>query len=926
MTSTISSLAAEQQDSHDTRLRREMNFLGELLGDTIEELAGSDSLELVEQIRKLCWERRRDQPGAQSQIIQLINSLDHDQLRVVIRAFSIFLDLANLAEDRQRIRVLRQREQEAYPELRRESVGAAVLRLKQAGISAEHTQKLVKKLLIELVFTAHPTEAKRRSIRSKLRKLRSLLADSDTDQLVTESQHTERLMRAELAKLWQTDFIRPWRPSVLQEVQRGLSFKPVLWEVVPQLMHDLRVALAAVYPEDIPHFTRCLSFGSWIGGDRDGHPGVTPEITGQTFCWLREAALEFQLAACSNAFESLSLSERQASFSSHLTGRLQVACAHWPQLESELATIPPHELLRRWIRVIHWRLRQTQQVRLNGPAVTGTYRSSQELAADVSAVLDAVAQSPAANLLTEEVQLWLDRIATFGLQLARLDVRQDGRVYRGVMNEILHVAGICATPHQLSEAERQHVLQNTLNQRLRVPADRASAETQQTLELFRLLHRVANTFGKETLGGHVISMTHAASDVLTVLWLWQQTASDTLIVPADQLEHLPIVPLFETIDDLHRAPQILKEIFDIGEYREYLRGLGDRQIVMLGYSDSTKDGGYLSACWALYKAQLELHEVAERYGVELTFFHGRGGSLGRGGGPAARSILSLPKDTFNGSLRLTEQGEVLADRYDDPQIAGRHLEQLIWSSLLASGAPAPPDRDEWLEMMDCLEVDSYRCYRKLVEQPGFVAFFRTTTPVSEIESLPIGSRPSRRHGGNSLADLRAIPWVFSWTQCRWLLPAWYGLGTAVETACQDGQGRELLLAMYREWPFFRAVIDNAELALAKADSDVAEHYVQLAENSAELLAIKELITAEFHCTRGAVLMLTGNKELLDGTPWLKESIRVRNRYIDPLNLTQIDLLRRLRNCSEEDEAEFEELRHLTRLTINGLAAGMRTSG
>ena len=387
----------------------------------------------------------------------------------------------------------------------------------------------------------------------------------------------------------------------------------------------------------------------------------------------------------------------------------------------------------------------------------------------------------------------------------------------------------------------------------------------------------------------------------------------------------PIAPLLETIDDLQRGPKILAELLSIPVYREYLRSQHDHQIVMLGYSDSTKDGGYLTACWSLYQAQKQLVAVADQHDVKLTFFHGRGGSLGRGGGPTARSIMSLPTGSFRGSMRLTEQGEVLADRYDDPAIAHRHLEQVVWSSLLAAGKPAPPPPVEWLTTMDRVSASSFVKYRELLEQPQFTEFFRSVTPISEIEQLPIGSRPSRRNPGGGLSDLRAIPWVFSWTQSRCLLPAWYGMGAAMKPLLADPHQQTLLKSMYRDWAFFRALVDNAELALAKSDMQIASHYAELAADQPSLKPIAAMIAKEFELACDVVLHLTGRTELLDSIPWLKESIRVRNRFIDPLNLTQVELLRRSRQQQLTDQ-QAEELQQLIRLSINGVAAGMRTSG
>jgi phosphoenolpyruvate carboxylase len=591
----------------------------------------------------------------------------------------------------------------------------------------------------------------------------------------------------------------------------------------------------------------------------------------------------------------------------------------WSELQDLIREVPPNEVFRRWLTVIRWRLEQTANERRDQTSRHAAYASSADLDSDVSLLLQVLDSTIGSEHLREGVQDWLDQIRVFGFHLARLDVRQDSRQYRAVVDELLKQSNLCLDPAVLSEEERQQVLINSLDQPQSFADAALTAEARETLNLFRLLRRVAGTLGSEVLGGHVVSMTHAPSDIVTVLWLWHQAGTDRQKCP------LPLIPLFETIEDLRHGSEILATLLRIPAYRNHLRQHGDRQIVMLGYSDSTKDGGYLSACWSLFRAQQQLHELAELEGIELTFFHGRGGSLGRGGGPTARSILSLPRKSFDGSLRLTEQGEVLADRYDDPRIAHRHLEQVIWSSLLATGMTVPEIPEDWYATMEQLAARSFATYRRLIEQPGFVDFFRRATPIFEVEALPLGSRPARRQGGDGLKDLRAIPWVFSWTQSRCLVPAWYGLGAAVEVSAAEDGGLERLQAMYRDWPFFRATIDNAELALAKTDLGIAEHYAGLTSDAEALVRIGELVSREFARAKSAVLAITEDEELLDGTTWLKESIRVRNRYIDPLNLIQVELLRRLRD-HRGDEDQREELRHLTRLTINGLAAGMRTSG
>ena len=919
-------------DLLERELRSEIGFLGAILGDTIRDFAGDEAFAIVEELRKLAWDRREGREHSEQRITDRIASLDHEQIRIVTRAFSVFLDLLNVVEDRCRVRVLDQRARDAYPQPRAESIREAISELKESGKSANEVQSILDRLHIELVFTAHPTDAKRRSVRRKLTQIRKLMSALDGDPLPQNRDRLTHSLRGEIAKLWQTDFIRPWRPTVMQEVGRGLSIKPVLWNEVPRIAGELARAASENY-DDVQPRRPCVTFGSWIGGDRDGHPGVTAKITEETILWLRREAIEFHLRACDALFDSLSLSQRQMKVAADLEQRILQMTSLYPVLDGRLSSLPPGELCRRWLSIIRWRLEQSRQLTLDEHAdstsrvdtsADGSYRSASELAADVDVLASALEGTPAGKFAVDELLAWKSQIATFGLHLARLDVRQNAKIHTEVIDELLRHSGVCSNYASLDEDGRVKVLLESMGQGLSISEGEASPMLSETLALFTTLQRVKKRFSGAALGAHVISMTAAPSDVLAVLWFASQTQNET---SQDDPANLgpPVVPLLETIEDLQAGPAILGGMLGIPAYREYLRGQDDHQIIMLGYSDSTKDGGYLSACWSLYQAQRQLVEVAEEHGVELTFFHGRGGSLGRGGGPAARSILSLPHKTFRGSLRLTEQGEVLADRYDDPAIAHRHLEQVIWSSLLAAGDSAEAPAENWVELMDEVSKLALRHYRDLLEQPGFVDFFRLVTPISEIEQLPIGSRPSRRKIGGGLSDLRAIPWVFSWTQSRCLLPAWYGIGAAMMSMFQDDEKHQQMRAMYEDWPFFRAVIDNAELALAKSDMQIAEHYAGLADDEPSLRPIADKIGAEFRDACRVVLQLTGRTGLLDGTPWLKESIRVRNRFIDPLNLIQVELLRRGRSTDLSPQ-DPEELRHLTRLSINGVAAGMRTSG
>jgi phosphoenolpyruvate carboxylase len=522
------------------------------------------------------------------------------------------------------------------------------------------------------------------------------------------------------------------------------------------------------------------------------------------------------------------------------------------------------------------------------------------------------------------LQAWLWQTEVFGLHFARLDIRQESGRNTLVVAEIARTLGLCPDYTSLDEGERRALLRSSLGSRRELPHDALSADARETLDSCEVLMRAASTVGEEALGGNIISMTHRFSDILAALWLMELRPGRS----AGPMPVMDIIPLFETIRDLEHAREMVQDMLDDPAYRRHLARRRNVQIVMIGYSDSTKDGGYLAACWALYKTQSVLSRVAQEHGVRLIFFHGRGGSLGRGGGPAARSILALPPESLGAGLRMTEQGEVLADRYDDPRIAGRHLEQVIWATLAASLQPLTPPRAEWQAAMEELAREALAAYRALIEEPCFLSYFEQATPILEIESLPIASRPAHRHGARGLSDLRAIPWVFAWTQNRCMIPAWFGLGSAFQAfARAHADGWQTLRAMYDGWPFFRATLDNAVLALAKSDIDIGRTYAELVEDAEVRERIWGMISAEYQRSRDSVLRTNGQPQLLEEVGWLQHSIRLRNPNTDPLNLLQVEWLRRLREAERRgDEDQQRECRELLRLTIEGVAAGMRTTG
>lgn len=844
------------------------------------------------------------------------------QLNVIARAFTIFFDLANLAEDRHRVRVLRAREQAAHPQPRPESIAEAFHRLRSAGIPASSVRALLETLSIEPVFTAHPTEAKRRTVRGILGRIRGILTELDApDRLPREREELLRRLRAELTAFWQTDLTRVRRPSVMDEVENGLSFfVRTLWSLTPRLYRDVREALRATYPElgdEAPIFLR---FGSWIGGDRDGNPRVTAEVTAQTLQRHRQVALSLHLQQARDLFIALGVSTRQAPISSALAQALVEAEARWPALQERLSRLSPYEGYRRWIGVIAWRLEQTMRwdPAAGGPPPEGAYRSARELVEDLERMRESLREGGGERIAEGFLWDWWIQAQVFGFHIARLDVRQEARRHAEAIAEVVRAAGV--TDYlQLSEEERIALLLETLPRAAELVGQTTpSPETAEILAVFRLIHQAAQAYDPEALGPYIISMARSPADVLAVLWL--MAGANGLSAPPAFFQ---VAPLFESISTLREAPRILEQMLSLPLYREHLSHQGNHQMVMIGYSDSTKDGGYLAAVWALYRAQAEMVRVARAHGVTLTFFHGRGGALGRGGGPAARSILGLPPDAVGGRLRMTEQGEVLAERYDDPQIAYRHLEQVLWATLLVSALPSPEPEATWVEAMERMSEAAYRAYRELLETPGFLTYFEHATPIDGIEELPIASRPARRRPERRLEDLRAIPWVFSWTQSRHLLPGWFGLGTGVEAFVQaEGvSGWSLLEEMAHRWRFFQVVLADAALALAKTDLGIARAYAGLVPDESIREAIWARIEREYHRTRRALLRITGLPDLLEDIPWLKRSIQVRNPYVDPLNFIQIVLLRHWR-----EQSETEALQEALWLTIHGVAAGLRATG
>jgi phosphoenolpyruvate carboxylase len=945
---------------HDP-LSRDVDRLGRLLGEVLTELEGEDAFRLVEEYRAGTKAlRARDSWPADfgpegEALFARTAALTLDQARLLVRAFSSYFHLVNLAEERHRLRVLRRRQQDDPGAPRPESLEAALVQAARDGVPAPRALALLREMVVEPVFTAHPTEARRRTVQEKLRRLERLVDEAD-DARRSPREAAAALdgVREETAALWLTEEVRPRPPSVIDEVRNGLlHFEHALWHVVPRLHRDLRAALERAFPGhggDVPDLVK---FGSWIGGDRDGNPHVTAAVTERTLRLHRDTALRLLDADVLALQQHLSVHAEDAVLPEPLRAALSRADRLLPEMAEHARAPFAGEPYRRLTAVMLARLRATQ--RLNAerlrqlgrsdpdlqaevwgetagrePSLPGdaaaAYGSSTEALADAQALVDGLRAQGLARLAGGSAADLVTRLRVFGFHLARLDLRQHSAVHEQAMAEVLRASGRHADYAALPEAERVRLLSGVLEAPPPEGPPRGdwSPATGETLALFQAEARLRVELGAEAIGPYVVSMADGLSDVLEPLALARLAGGPPRGEPLD------VVPLFETIGDLQRCAFLLRELFALPAYARHLAARQGRQQIMLGYSDSNKDGGFLTANWHLYRAQEDLSAACREAGVDLTLFHGRGGAIGRGGGPAERAILGQPPGTVRGRLRLTEQGEVAFARYGHPDIAHRHLEQMLHAVVTATvrdelGAAAAPPL-AWRDAMERLSGAAFAAYRALVyERPEFLDAFHQATPIDVISALRIGSRPARRQGSGRLEDLRAIPWVFSWTQSRHGLPGWYGLGTALRREQEEGgaDAAGSLRAMYQGWPFFRSLLDNAQLSLGKADRAVARLYERLAEPRVRE-AVFTPVAEEWDRTLAQVADVTG-AELLEDSPVLRRSVRLRNPYVDPLSFVQVALLGRLR-ALPEDSPQRAEVQRVVALSINGVAAGLQNTG
>ena len=929
----------------------------------------------------------RDGDSTSEAIVELIRSMDLSEAIAAARAFSLYFQLINILEQRieedsylDSLRPSRSQDDETAasfdpfaPPLASQTdpatFGEVFERLRRMNVPPAQVENLLQELDIRLVFTAHPTEIVRHTVRHKQRRVASLLQRLQSEPALAryDEEELRRQLEEEIRLWWRTDELHQFKPTVLDEVDSTLHyFQQVLFDAMPQLRRRLVSALSRHYPDvQFPQASFC-TFGSWVGSDRDGNPSVTPEITWRTACYQRQLMLELYISSVQSLRNQLSISMQWSQVAPPLLESLEMDRLRFPEIYELRAARYRLEPYRLKLSYILERLELTL-VRNNQMSEAGWqtpkesppqahdglpgheslhYTSIDQFRSDLELIRNSLVST---ELSCEQLDTLLNQVHIFGFSLASLDIRQESTRHSDAIDELTTHLQLAKPYGAMEESERvAWLLEELQTRRPLIPAAVEWSEaTAQTFAVFKMLHRLQQEFGQRICHSYVISMSHTASDLLEVMLLAKETG---LVDPPAGKASLLVVPLFETVEDLQRAPAVMEGLFQTPLYRNLLPSVGSQrqplQELMLGYSDSNKDSGFLSSNWEIHQAQIALQELASSHGVALRLFHGRGGSVSRGGGPAYQAILAQPSGTLQGRIKITEQGEVLASKYSLPELALYNLETVttavVQNSLVTNQLDATPS---WNQLMSRVATRSREHYRALVhDNPDLVAFFQQVTPIEEISKLQISSRPARRKtGARDLSSLRAIPWVFGWTQSRFLLPSWFGVGTALaEEVNDDPEQLDLLRRLHQRWPFFRMLISKVEMTLSKVDLDLAHHYMSSLGNPEQRDAFEDIfkvIADEYERTRKLVLEITGQKRLLGADQNLQLSVDLRNRTIVPLGFLQVALLRRLRDQNRqppmsESPGTAEDRRTYSRsellrgalLTLNGIAAGMRNTG
>jgi phosphoenolpyruvate carboxylase len=904
-------------------MREDIRLLGTILGDTVRDQNGEEVFDLVERARVESFRVRRSEID-RAELAGMFDGIDVHKAIPVIRAFTHFALLANVAEDIHRERRRAVHVVAGEPP-QNSSLAATYLKLDSAELDSGTVSQTLTGALVSPVITAHPTETRRRTVfdtQHRITELMRLRLHAHTH--TADGRDIETELRRNILTLWQTALIRLSRLKIQDEIETGLRYYPAAFlEVIPKVNAEVRAALQARWPDTALLENPILRPGSWIGGDRDGNPNVTADVVRLATSRAAFTALAHYFVEITALQEELSMSARLVTVSDQLM-TLADACDEPARAD---------EPYRRALRVIHARLTATaQQILDHQPEHEldldlDRYDTPAELLADLDAVDGSLRANGSAVLADDRLARLREAVRTFGFHLSGLDMRQNSDVHEEVIAELLAWAGVHADYRSLPEPDRVELLVAELSTRRPLTGDGAqlSELARKELDICAAAARAVSVFGPSAVPNYIISMCQSVSDMLEAAVLLKEAG---LLDASGPDAHSPvgIVPLFETIDDLQRGSSILEAALDLPLYRLLVTSRGDSQEVMLGYSDSNKDGGYLAANWALYRAELDLVESARKTGIRLRLFHGRGGTVGRGGGPSYDAILAQPPGAVKGSLRITEQGEVIAAKYAEPRAAHRNPETLLAATLEASLLDVEGLGDEAspaYEVLDDLAALAHRAYTELVhETPGFVDYFKASTPVGEIGALNIGSRPTSRKPTTSISDLRAIPWVLAWSQSRVMLPGWYGTGTAFEEWMAQGDGRlEVLQDLYRRWPFFRTVLSNMAQVMAKSDLGLAAHYAELVDDEALRTRVFDKIAAEHERTIRMHGLITGHDDLLADNPALARSVFNRFPYLEPLNHLQVELLRRYRSGDHDELVQRGIL-----LTMSGLATALRNSG
>jgi phosphoenolpyruvate carboxylase len=935
-------LSSRKIQDKDAPLKEDIRLLGRLLGDVVRHQEGEAVFDIVETIRQTAVRFRRESDAAAgADLDKLLKKLTRDQTNSVVRAFSYFSHLANIAEDQHHNR-RRRAHLMAGSAPQPGSVAATLSKLDAAGVSGKAVQSFFTDALISPVLTAHPTEVQRKSILDAGREIAHLLAARDLPLTAAEKNRNTQLLHAEVTKLWQTRMLRYSKLTVDDEIENALSFYRITFlRELPGLMEDIEHEFAHQYPHSkhlsLPPF---VQMGSWIGGDRDGNPNVNASTMSRAMSRQSTTILDFYLDEVHALGAELSISTLLVSVS--------------PELEAMADASPdssPHrtdEPYRRALITVYARLAATARklgvtnILRQEVSALAPYDHISEFTADLDVIGDSLRANHGLAMTRPRLNTLRRAADIFGFHLATLDMRQSSDVHERVLAELFREAGVSADYARLPEEDKIALLLSELSQPrlLRSPYLDYSDETVSELAVLKMARTVREQFGARAIRNYIISHTETVSDLLEVLLLQKETGLMRISGHGEQSQaELMVIPLFETIPDLRNAPSIMDSWLGMPAVRPLVRQQGELQEVMLGYSDSNKDGGFLTSNWELYKAEVALVRVFEHHGVKLRLFHGRGGTVGRGGGPSHEAILAQPAGTVNGQFRLTEQGEIIASKFSNPEIGRRNLELVVAAVIEASLTPVQADgkqakqRAAFEQVMETLSGHAYSAYRHLVyETPGFTDYFFSATPISEIAELNIGSRPASRKSTRRIEDLRAIPWGFSWGQCRLLLPGWYGFGSAVSTWLEDdGTGEKAkklatLKAMFRDWPFFSALLSNMDMVLSKTDLAVASRYAGLVADKKLRNAIFKRISNELELTTECLSAITGSKERLASNPTLARSIKNRFAYLDPLNHLQVELIKRHRSWKEQGRDSDIRVHRGIHLSINGIAAGLRNTG